>query len=187
MKSRLATAGAIAAPAALLLALVAIHLHLQNPSSSGAPMHFVNSFDVDVRLPYAQAAPLFGPEGERAWAGDDWNPVFVHPLTAHDEEGAVFTLRHAHGKAVWVNTAFDVPGKHFQYVYFIADKLVTTIDVQFSPMNAQNTRVHVTYARTALAADANKDVQAMAEGDKKAGPEWQTAIEKYLAGLKTSQ
>ncbi len=184
MKSRLSTAAAIAAPVALLMALVAIHLHLQKTSTGEAPMHLVNSFDIQVRLPYAQAAPLFGPEGERAWAGDDWNPVFIHPRPAHDEEGAVFIVRHTHGKAVWVNTAFDVPGKHFQYVYFIADKLVTTIDVQFTPLDAQNTKVHVIYARTALTADANKHVESMAEGDKKAGPEWQSAIDKYVASLR---
>lgn len=182
MKTRLA-----AAPVALLLVLISIlvmvHLHMQEPSTGEAPMHLVNSFDVNVRLPYAQAAPLFGPEGERAWAGDDWNPAFIHPQPAHDEEGAVFTVRHAHGKSVWVNTAFDVPGMHFQYVYFIADKLVTTIDVRFTPLDAQNTRVHVTYARTALTAAANKHVQSMADGDKKAGSEWQSAIDKYLASL----
>lgn len=175
---------AIAAPSLLLLALVMIHLHTQNPSTSEAPMHLVNSFDVQVRLPYAQAAPLFGPEGERAWASDDWNPTFIHPLPAQDREGAVFTVRHAHGKAVWVNTAFDIPGKHFQYVYFLADKLVTTIDVQFTSLDAQNTKVHVTYARTALTADHNKVVEAMAEGDKKAGPEWQSAIDKYVSSLR---
>lgn len=184
MKSRFAIAAAIAGPVALLLVLVSVHLHMQNSSTTEAPMHLVNSFDLEVRLPYAKAAPLFGPEGERAWAGDDWNPVFIHPLPARDVEGAVFTVRHAHGKAVWVNTEFDVPGKHFQYVYFIADKLVTTIDVQFTPLDPQSTKVHVTYARTALTSDASQHVRAMAEGDKKAGPEWQSAIDKYLAGLK---
>jgi hypothetical protein len=55
--------------------------------------------------------------------------------------------------------------------------------VQFTLLDEQNTKVHVTYARTALTADADKHVQAMAEGDKKAGPEWQSAIDKYLASL----
>jgi hypothetical protein len=183
MKARpaLAAAGGLVS---LALILMPVPLHFHDSSSGEAPMHFVNSFDVAVRLPYPQAAQLFGPEGERAWAGDDWNPAFIHPQPARDEEGAVFTVRHGHGKAVWVNTAFDVPGKHFQYVYFIADKMVTTIDVQFTAVDAQNTKVHVTYARTALKTDANEHVQAMAEDDKMAGAEWQAAIDKYLASLR---
>src|SRR5580658_3304200 len=151
MKTNLALAVAV-----VLAALLLIHVFMQRNSAQEARVHLVNSFDVEVHLPYAQAAPLFGPEGERAWAGNDWNPEFIHPRPANDVEGAVFTLHDAHGKAVWVNTAFDVPGRHFQYVYFIADKLVTTIDVRFTPEGEQNTNVHVTYARTALNADANK-------------------------------
>jgi hypothetical protein len=178
MKIGLALAAAVA-----IVALLLIHALMLKTSAEEAPVHLVNSFDVEVHLPYAQAAPLFGPEGERAWAGDDWNPEFIHPRPAVDEEGAVFTLRHAHGKAVWVNTAFDVPGEHFQYVYFIADKLVTTIDVRFTPVDDEATKVHVIYARTALKADANQHVRAMAEGDKKAGPEWQAPIDKYVASL----
>lgn len=179
----LAAAGGLVAPGLILLL---IPMHIQEPFTDEAPMHLENSFDVQVRLPYVEAAPLFGPEGERAWAGDDWKPEFIYPQPARDKEGAVFTLRHAHGTAVWVNTAFDIPGKHFQYVYFIADKLVTTIDVQFAPVDAETTKVHVTYARTALTADANKLVKAMAEGDKKAGAEWQSAIDKYLLGLRNN-
>ena len=55
----------------------------------------------------ARAAPLFGPQGERAWAGEDWNPQFVFPTPARDIEGAVFTVRHGEHTAVWVNTVFD--------------------------------------------------------------------------------
>jgi hypothetical protein len=47
-----------------------------------------------VHAPFAKAAPLFGPEGERAWAGKHWNPEFIHPQPARDVEGAVFTIQH---------------------------------------------------------------------------------------------
>ena len=46
------------------------------------------AFDIVVHLPYAEAAPLFGPEGERPWAGKHWNPQFLYPQPAHDEQGA---------------------------------------------------------------------------------------------------
>ncbi len=59
--------------------------------------------------------------------------------------------------------------------------MVTTIDVRFTPVDAKTTRVHVTYARTSLSAEGDAHVAAMSEGDRRAGAEWQSAIDVYLA------
>jgi hypothetical protein len=147
-------------------------------------MRTSTSFDLVVHAPYAKTAPLFGPEGERPWAGKHWDPEFIHPTPAHDEEGAVFTVEHGPFKAVWVNTLFDVDGRHFQYVYFLPDVMVTVIDVRFKPLTADMTGVNVVYTRTAITADGNEHVAAMTEGDKAAGKEWQAAIDAYLGGDK---
>jgi len=144
------------------------------------------SFDLVVDASYAVTAPLFGPEGERAWAGKDWDPQFVYPQPAKDEEGAVFTVRHGAMSAAWVNTLFDVEGRHFQYVYFIPDVMVTVIDVRFKPEGAEATAVNVVYTRTALTLEGNEHVAAMTEGDKKAGKEWQQAIDEFMEQSKAS-
>jgi hypothetical protein len=73
-----------------------------------------NSFDLVVRLPLAQTAALFGPEGERAWAGNDWNPEFIYPQPARDQLGAVFSISHGQYRAIWVTTAFDIDARHFR-------------------------------------------------------------------------
>jgi len=150
------------------------------PTTLETLMRTHTTFDLTINAPYAEAAPLFGPEGERAWAGPDWNPVFLHPQPAHDEEGAVFTIRHGVHEAVWVNTAFDLAGHHFQYVYFLPGLLVTTIDVRFTPADPI-THVHVTYTRTALTSDGNQHVEALTAVDRHAGVEWQSAIDTYFA------
>lgn len=147
-------------------------------------MHLQTSFDVVVHLSYAETAPLFGPDGERVWAGKHWNPEFIYPQPARDVEGAVFTVKHGPHSAVWVTTRMDVEGRHFQYVYVLEDLLVTTIDVEFKPADAHTTNVHVTYARTAVTPEGNEHVAAMAEGDKGSGKEWQEAIDEYLASRK---
>lgn len=139
------------------------------------------SFNLVVKLPLQQAALLFGPEGERAWAGPHWNPEFLYPRPGRDVEGAVFTIGHGPIKATWVNTSFDLQSRHFQYVYFIPDLMVTVIDVHFSSPSAAETGVHVDYVRTALTPDGNDHVQTMTEGDRKAGNEWQHAIDDFLA------
>jgi hypothetical protein len=90
------------------------------------------AFDILVHLPYEQAAPLFGPDGERPWAGKHWNPQFLYPQPAHDEQGAVFTVQHGPVTAIWVNTLFDLDARHFIYAYFIPGIMVTTLDLRFT-------------------------------------------------------
>ena len=153
-------------------------------SQSQQCLRVQNSFDLTVHASYVATAPLFGPDGERKWAGEHWDPQFVYPLPARDEEGAVFTIQHGPVNAIWVNTAFDVQGKHFQYVYFIAGIMVTTIDVHFKPVDASNTLVHVVYTRTSLTPDGNAHVTAMGDRDRHSGAEWQQAIDRYLAAAR---
>ena len=156
-------------------------------NAATAPLlHRSTSFDLLVHASYADTAPLFGPEGERAWAGKNWNPEFIHPSPAVDSEGAVFTIQHGPLKAVWVNTAFDLDARHFQYVYFLPDILVTTIDVRFDPVATDATRVHVVYTRTAVTAEGNEHVTQMTQGDQSAGKDWQQAIDAYLASRKAA-
>jgi hypothetical protein len=82
---------------------------------------------------------------------------------------------------VWVNTLFDLEARHFQYVYFMPDLMVTVIDVRFKPEGADVTGVNVVYTRTALTPEGNEHVAAMSEGDKTAGKDWQKGIDDYLA------
>jgi hypothetical protein len=97
---------------------------------NGTPMsHVRNSFELTVHAPYKVAAPLFGPEGERSWAGADWDPQFIYPHPPKDSEGAVFTVKHGSHQSTWVNTGFDSDRRHFQYVYFVDNVMVTVINL----------------------------------------------------------
>lgn len=144
------------------------------------PAHVSNSFEFDVHAPLSEAAPLFGPEGERCWAGKHWNPAFVYPQPGKDVEGAVFTVAHGPHTVVWVNTIFDVAGGRMQYVAVVPDVMAFTVDVRLSPAGDSCTHVMVRYARTALNAAANDDVMAMGKSDEGSGPDWQRSIESFL-------
>jgi hypothetical protein len=152
------------------------HMSAQNASAS-QPAHVRNSFQFTVALSVDRAAPLFGPEGERCWAGEHWNPEFLHPIPAKDIEGAVFTIPHGAHKSVWVNTLFDLSSGRMQYVSFVPEMLVSTIDVRLTAINPVTTGVEVTYTRTALSSSANDDVAALGESDRANGPHWKKAIE----------
>ncbi len=148
--------------------------------SQQSTIHVSNSFAFTVDAPLKDAAPLFGPEGEREWAGDDWNPQFIFPVPAQDVEGAVFTVRHGEHTAVWVNTLFDLKSGRMQYVYVVADMLATTIDVRLHANDAVHTKVDVTYLRTALRPEANTYVLALGKHDREQAKVWESAIHSYL-------
>jgi hypothetical protein len=150
------------------------------------PAHVSNSFQFVVHASLSLAAPLFGPEGERGWAGQDWNPKFLHPQPGKDVQGAVFTVQHGPHRSVWVNTIFDLSGGRMQYVAIIPDKVVSTIDVRLTAIDRLRTAVEVTYARTALDIAANDDVEAMAKRDRESGMDWQQSIERCLQRLPAS-
>lgn len=152
---------------------------LQNGSPEVARVR--NQFEFEIATSFRNAAPLFGPEGERVWAGNDWNPQFVFPAEARDTEGMVFTVSHGAQQATWVNTVFDLDGGHMQYVYFVPDTMTTLIDVRLTVADPDRTRVSVTYERTALDPKANDHVRHMGTHDASAGAEWKSSIEAFLS------
>lgn len=153
--------------------------------TSSRPAHVRTAFQFTLSAPLHRAAPLFGPEGERCWAGEHWNPEFLHPQPAQDVEGAVFTVQHGPYKSIWINTRFDLSSGRIQYVSLITDVLVSTIDVRLTALDQATTGVEVTYVRTALSPAANDEVHAMAAGDRSSGTHWQKAIQGCLARQST--
>ena len=153
---------------------------MANPTASQTQTlaHTERTFQFVASAPMERVAPLFGAARERDWE-HGWNPVFLWPETTTDREGMVFTVAHGHTESVWVNTQYDVERGRFQYVYVIPDTLATVITLSLQP-RGQATAVTVRYDRTALNAEASSRVQAMAEQDKNAAPEWERRINEYL-------
>jgi hypothetical protein len=141
-------------------------------------LHTREQFSLVANAPFEIAWPLFGAHRERAWA-PDWDPVFLWPDKAFDQEGMVFRVRHGQKNAVWVNTAFDPEARRIQYVYVIPEVVVTVITLKLMPQSG-STAVEVVYERTALSDAANETVQAMALRDRLAGNEWGRQINHYL-------
>jgi len=161
---------------------IGLFYHFRNRKESSGPRYRVRTeFEFTVQAPYKITAPLFGPEGERAWASDDWNPRFVYPEPAQDVEGAVFQVSHGHHTSTWVNTAFDLERGHIEYVYFLPDLMTTRIDIHLTQTNSDTTGVHVAYERTALSAAANQRVREFGEHDRNNGAVWGADIERHLA------
>jgi hypothetical protein len=142
-------------------------------------VHTERTFEFTAEGRMAAVAPLFGAAKERLWA-PDWNPEFIWPATGIDRQGMVFTVAHAHGTAIWTNTAYDPENGRIQYAYVLPQTMATLITITLRAERAR-TRVTVSYARTSLRPEANALVEHMAEGDGRAGPEWAAQINGYLA------
>ena len=151
---------------------------LHEPLRTCAPLHTCEQFAFTANAPLDVTWPLFGADKERVWA-PDWNPVFVWPVDAIDQEGMVFKVAHGDKTAVWVNTVLDRAANRIQYVYVLPDVVLTVITLLLAPI-AQSTHVAVTYSRTALEPAANDLVREMAHRDRAAGREWDLQINTYL-------
>ena len=175
-------------------------------SASPEQAHHVRTeFNFTVSAPYELAAPLFGPQAERAWATDDWNPQFLYPETSvpetrmpetrmpetrapatrapepeRDIEGAVFQVTRGRHTTTWVNTAFDLVHGHIQYVYFQPETMATRIIIRLTRSGPETTGVWVTYERTALQATANRRIRRLGKQDQGNGAQWKAEIERYL-------
>jgi hypothetical protein len=152
----------------------------ERPHSGGLPLvHTREQFEFIAKAPIDVIWPLFGANAERAWA-PGWDPVFVWPEKAVDQQGMVFKIAHGDKTAIWVSTVFDQAAKNrVQYVYVIPDIVATVITLELTPRE-KSTHVAVTYERTALADAANESVTRMAAHDKYSGPEWDQQISRHL-------
>jgi hypothetical protein len=157
-----------------------VHLRHSHSSSPGAVVHVENAFEFTAHGPYKTVFPLFGAFGERAWAGEKWNPQFLYPQLARDVEGEVFAVAHSHLQSTWVNTAFDMETGHVQYVYVIPDAQAVRIDIHLKETDAANTGVKVAYERTALDPRFNDHVKELGNQDRESAKKWETAIDTVL-------
>jgi hypothetical protein len=144
-------------------------------------VHTERAFEFVAEGPMSLVAPLFGAHKERLWA-PGWDPRFIWPAAPEDRTGMVFTVSGRHGKAVWINTRFDLQLGCVQYAYVIENSMSTLITLNLTP-RGEHTHVAVVYERTALNATSDALVEQMAAQDAKAGPEWAAHINAYLSGL----
>jgi len=153
------------------------------PRRGGPVVRTDNSFEFTARAPLREAFPLFGAWGERAWAGESWQPRFLYPDPPRDEAGEVFTVSHGHSgqEATWVNTTFDVETGRIQYVYVLPGVQAVLIDLALQEQpGASSTVVRVRYRRTALSSDLNERVEKLGREDAASAPEWERDVNAAL-------
>jgi hypothetical protein len=104
-----------------------------------------------LSLPTAEAVSLFTPEGERLWAGSEWDPVY--PITeaadADSAPGTVFLTESDSGSATWI--VLDHGDNEMRYARVVPGRIAGTITVTcIGAAEKDQTRVSVTYDITSL-------------------------------------
>jgi len=119
----------------------------------------------ELPLPPGEALPYFTPEGERAWAGSAWEPVYPDPGAAVDDSapGTVFTTESHGGDATWV--VVDRTDSAIRYARFVPGRIAGTIAVRCDPgATARETEVTVTYDVTSLGSEGAEFVERLHGG-----------------------
>ena len=169
-----------------VLVAATVSVAAQQPPTTTPLIHTRTEFHFTAEASFEEVAPLFGANEERKWA-PDWDPQFVYPTPARDQQGMVFKVEHGQFSSTWVNTAFDLAAGHVQYAYVLNDAMATLIDINLVRESATKTAVNVVYERTALIPEANEHVQHFAKGDEKSGKEWGDSINGYFANLRAGK
>ena len=167
-------------------AIAAVSVAAQQPSAAAPLLHTRTEFHFTAEASFEEVAPLFGAKEERKWA-PDWNPQFVYPVPAHDQQGMVFKVEHGQFSSTWVNTAFDLAGR--AHSVCLCSQRRNGHPDRHSPdaRKRDQDAVSVVYERTALIPEANEHVQHFTKGDEKSGKEWADSINGYFANLRAGK
>ena len=146
----------------------------------GDRVHVDRAGMVAVALPFAEAVPLFTPEGERAWAAG-WDPHYVHPVRPDAGEGVVFqTANKGESSATWVQTRYEPTEGLASYVYVVPDHHTAMVDVRVTPDGEGQSRASVRYRMTSLSSDADDVVRAFGEAFDDYMAHWTAAIQRHI-------
>jgi len=137
------------------------------------------SFTILLNAPASVAMAAFGPLEERRWA-PDWNPRFLFPTPAREEQGAVFVVERER-KQTWLLQTWNPHDGIARYVAFDPDVKLTEIVIQVEPIDARSSRAVVAYTRTSLGQAGDREVAAFADSFAGEASHWQSAINAYLA------
>ena len=153
-------------------------------SAGGAPAesHLSQTATLHLAAPPAEVFPLFGPLGEKQWAGRHWSPHFLDPVEPKDVEGCVFTTG-ADGETTWVLTAFDSRTLHVAYVEITPRELVTQLDIALAPEGSGGSAARIRYTWTSLS-EKGRERLALHRGPafQRGMAEWESVLNAYLKG-----
>jgi hypothetical protein len=133
---------------------------------------------IRVPLPPKDAFTLFTPTGERAWV-PGWEPRFPSPAADDTEPGTVFQTDHAGRRSTWTVIRRD-SGTTIAYATTTPGDRAGVVTVTCAPWEDQTTIATVSYDLTALAPEANAELDRFAASYPSYLNGWQRAIAQAI-------
>jgi hypothetical protein len=135
----------------------------------------------DLPMPVAAAVLLFTPEGERRWAGPEWDPVYAVEGADRSAPGTVFTTESHGGRAVWI--VLERRPEGMRYARVVPGRIAGTIGVSCTPgASADECVVEVVYDVTSLGPEGAAFARELEAGYDAFLEEWRAAILTSLEG-----
>ena len=134
-----------------------------------------------VRLhgPAARTFLFFTPEGERAWAGEGWNPVALCTKSGKDEEGMVF--HNGTNKPLWLVTRLDPAARVVEYA-IVAGDLLTVLHIEVEAAGEKESVATVGYQWIVRTAEGAGKADSHDQHFAPMLEHWQEAMNAVLAG-----
>ena len=134
---------------------------------------------VRIHGPASRTFLFFTPEGERAWAGEGWDPRIVCSKSGRDEPEMLF--RNGTNPALWIVTRLDAKARVVEYV-MVTDDVLTVLHIEVAAAGDNESAATVSYQwipRTG----AGEEMASV--HDRHFAPtleHWQEAMNAVLAG-----
>ena len=138
------------------------------------------SFEMTVSI--VKLFPLFSPEGEKYWV-PSWDYENVMGTAELSEDFVFLTKTHDHGTtdAIWVVKKYDPQSHLVQFYKIEPEDKIAVVTVKCTELEAERTKVQVTYKYMALSATGEMFISEFSESayEEFIG-EWQTLLSNYF-------
>lgn len=141
--------------------------------------HETVEYSIILPLPASEAFPLFTPEGERLWI-EDWKPHYFYPANGETIVGMVFVTGEGDETTYWTVADFDNQAHSARYIRVTPGLRSVIVEVSCEDVGAQQTRVAVRYALTALSEAGNLAVASFVDAFEAMTEDWKAKILAYL-------
>lgn len=159
-----------------------------DPVPSALPARRVHERSGTIRLngPAARTFLLFTPQGERAWAGERWDPRTVcskNGRASEVEEGMVF--KNGGGGPLWLVTRLDAAARVVEYV-IVSGEILTVLHVEVAASGEDST-ASVSYQWTPRSDSGEEMAAAHDRHFEETLGHWQQAMNAVLTGKPAHQ
>ena len=137
----------------------------------------------ELQQPVSEVFPLFSPEGEKYWV-PGWDYQNVMGTTELFEDYVFLTKSHDHGstEAIWLVKRFNPETHTVEFYKVEPDDKMGLVRVRCLALDAERTKVEVTYKYIALSNKGEDFVSGFtAEAYKDFIERWQSLLSQYFA------